>query len=143
MKFVGSVYLILCVACSIIIVMATVERAKYLFGSDEYYVRVINGFTDNSSVPLVIWCSSEEMDLGGRALQEHDEFSWVMRPNLWSSNRMKCTMKWDNTRRSFEAFKASRDTLRCAPNRLCSWMVTQHGFYFSNDEINWRKDFLW
>ncbi|XP_061339723.1 S-protein homolog 5-like [Gastrolobium bilobum] len=119
------------------------ERARYLFGTHEYYIRVINGFTDNSSVPLVIWCSSEEMDLGGRALQEHDEFSWIMRPNFWNSNHMKCTMKWDNIRKSFDAFKASRDTYRCGPHRMCSWMVTQDGFYFSNDDVNWRKQFLW
>ncbi|QCD77360.1 S-protein homolog 5 [Vigna unguiculata] len=143
MKLSVSVYLILCVASSIIMVMATVQRARFLLGTNDYYVRVINGFTDNSSVPLVIWCSSEEMDLGGRALQEHDDFSWVMRPSFWSSNRMKCTMKWDSTRKSFEAFKASRDTERCGIHRTCSWMVTQDGFYFSNDEVNWRKDFLW
>lgn len=129
MKFVVSVYLILCFASSIIIVMAMIQRAQYLFGSDEYYVRVINGFTDNSSVPLVIWCSSEEVDLGGRALQEHDDFSWIMRPNFWSSNHMKCTMKWDNIRKRFDAFKAFRDTNRCGPHRVCSWRVTQDGFY--------------
>ncbi|KAI5446823.1 hypothetical protein KIW84_014601, partial [Lathyrus oleraceus] len=143
MKFVVSLYFILCFASSILIVMALVQRTHHMFGSDEYHVRVINGFTDNSSVPLVIWCSSEEMDLGGRALQEHDEFSWIMRPNFWSSNYMKCTLKWDRTRRSFDAFKASRDTQRCGLLRLCSWRVTQDGFYFSNDEVNWRKDFIW
>ncbi|WJX27519.1 hypothetical protein P8452_16330 [Trifolium repens] len=143
MKFVVSVYLILCFASSIFIVVAMVQRTQHIFGGDEYYVRVINGFTDNSSVPLVIWCSSEEMDLGGRALQEHDEFSWIMRPNFWSSNYMKCTMKWDSTRKSFDAFEASRDIERCRLHRLCSWRVTQDGFYFSNDEVNWRKDFIW
>ncbi|CAK8531141.1 unnamed protein product [Lathyrus sativus] len=143
MKFVVSVYFVLCFASSLLIVMALVQSTHNMFGSDEYHVRVVNGFTDNSSVPLVIWCSSEEMDLGGRALQEHDEFSWIMRPNFWSSNYMKCTMKWDGTRKSFDAFKASRDTQRCGLLRLCSWRVTQDGFYFSNDEVNWRKDFIW
>ncbi|MCI19578.1 self-incompatibility family protein, partial [Trifolium medium] len=93
--------------------MAIVQRTQHIFGGDEYYVRVINGFNDNSSLPLVIWCSSEEIDLGGRALQEHDEFSWIMRPNFWSSNYMKCTMKWDSTRKIFYAFEASRDIERC------------------------------
>lgn len=143
MKFAASVYHILCFAFFIILVMAMIHRSEYVFGSGEYYVKVINGFTDNSSVPLVIWCSSEEVDLGGRALQEHDDFSWIMRPKLWSSNHMKCTMKWDSTRKSFDAFKASRDTYRCGLHRICSWRVTQDGFYFSNDEVNWRKDFIW
>ncbi|KAF7837360.1 S-protein-like protein 5 [Senna tora] len=129
-----------------IIVMATGrgEAGDYLslFGT-EYSVRVINGFTNNSSLPLVIWCSSEEADLGGRALQERDDFSWTMRPNLWSTNLMKCTMKWDRTRKRFDAFRASRDVRRCAPLKMCSWMVTEHGFYFSNDQVNWYKDFEW
>ncbi|KAL2341537.1 hypothetical protein Fmac_009477 [Flemingia macrophylla] len=123
----------------------TMEQVGWLIllGRNEYYVRVMNGFTDNSSVPLVIWCASEEMDLGGRALQEHDDFSWVMRPKFWATNAMKCTIKWDTTRKTFDAFNPYRDTHRCQPHRICSWLVTQHGFYFSNDEVNWRKDFEW
>jgi hypothetical protein len=143
MKFTACVFPLLCFSASIIIVMVVMQRSQYLFSSDEYYVRVINGFTNNSSVPLVIWCSSDEMDLGSRAMQEHDDFSWIMRPNLWSSNHMKCTMKWDNIRKKFDAFKASRDAERCGTNRICSWRVTQDGFYFSNDEVNWRIDFTW
>ncbi|CAL0334502.1 unnamed protein product [Lupinus luteus] len=143
MKFIASYFLILCFASTIIITITTIQRIEYLFTTHEYHVRVINGFTDNSSLPLVIWCSSEEMDLGGRALQEHDDFSWIMRLKFWSSNYMKCTMKWENIRKSFDAFQASRDTNRCGPYRLCSWMVTQEGFYFSNDGVNWRMDFLW
>ncbi|MED6110285.1 hypothetical protein PIB30_041561 [Stylosanthes scabra] len=139
-------FLMLCLAISIVVVTTTIERAKNfsLFGNNEYYVQVINGFSDNSSVPLVIWCSSEEMDLGGRALQEHDDFSWIMRPGFWGgNNEMKCTMKWDTTRRSFDAFMASRDTHRCGAYRMCYWMVTQDGFFFSNDQVNWSMDFLW
>jgi hypothetical protein len=119
------------------------QQKQYLFGNYEYYVQVVNGFTNNSSVPLIIWCSSKEMDLGGRGLQEHDDFSWIMRPNLWSSNHMKCTMKWNSNRKSFDAFKASRDIERCGLYKLCSWRVTQDGFYFSNDQVNWKKEFTW
>ncbi|XP_057757427.1 uncharacterized protein LOC130976554 [Arachis stenosperma] len=137
-------FLMLCFALFIVFLTNTIERANYLFGNNEYYVQVINGFSDNSSVPLVIWCSSEEMDLGGRALQEHDDFSWTMRPSFWGgNNEMKCTMKWDSTRRSFDAFMASRDTHRCGAYRMCYWMVTQDGFFFSNDQVNWSMDFLW
>lgn len=143
MKFRACFFVILCFASSIIIVMGVMQRAQYLFSSDEYQVKVINGFTDNSSVPLVIWCSSDEVDLGGRGLQEHDDFSWFMKPNFWSTNRMKCTMKWGNIRKSFDAFKASRDIDRCGIHRICSWRVTQDGFFFSNDEVNWKKDFTW
>ncbi|KAI4346074.1 hypothetical protein L6164_013156 [Bauhinia variegata] len=142
MKFPVSLFLILTL-CSFIIVISTIEpAAEYILGS-EYEVRVINGFTDNSSLPLVIWCASEDADLGGRALQEHDDFSWKMKTGFWSSNCMTCTMKWDQIRKRFEAFKASRDNYRCGPLKRCFWMVTQNGFYFSNDEVNWNKDFSW
>lgn len=141
---VGRSILVVTAVASVVIVMATVvvQPEEYLLGR-EYEVRVINGFRNNSSLPLVIWCSSEEADLGGRALQEHDDFSWKMKTRLWSSNLMKCTMKWDRTRKRFDAFKASRDIQRCGPFRMCSWMVTEDGFYFSNDQVNWNKDFEW
>ncbi|KAI4338180.1 hypothetical protein L6164_016524 [Bauhinia variegata] len=142
MKFPVRLFLILGLASFIIAISTIQPAAEYLLGS-EYEVRVINGFKDNSSLPLVIWCSSEDADLGGRALQEHDDFSWKMKTNLWSCNHMKCTMKWDQTRKSFEAFKASRDTYRCGPLKRCFWMVTENGFYISNDEVNWNKDFSW
>ncbi|KAL5559816.1 hypothetical protein UlMin_036027 [Ulmus minor] len=109
----------------------------------EFDVRVINGFSDNSSLPLVIWCSSEDSDLGGRALQERDDFSWRLRTNFWNNQRFICTMKWDQRRKRFEAFKVPRDVRRCSLLRKCSWLVTENGFYFSSDEVNWKKDFSW
>ena len=110
----------------------------------EYDVRVINGFRDNSSLPLVIWCSSEGGDdLGGRALQERDDFSWRLRTGLWGNPNFVCTMKWDRKRKRFYAFRVPRDVLRCSPLRKCSWLVTETGFYFSSDEVNWKKDFSW
>lgn len=114
-----------------------------------YDVRVINGFTNNSSLPLVIWCSSGDSDLGGRALQEGDDFSWSLQTSsffllLSSSHDFLCTMKWEAKRKRFRAFNVPRDTRRCYfPFRKCSWLVKEDGFYFSSDEINWKKDFSW
>ncbi|CAI0380370.1 unnamed protein product [Linum tenue] len=114
-------------------------------GTQEFDVRVINGFTSNSSLPLIIWCSSGDstVDLGGRALQERDDFGWSLKTKLYSSSMFLCTMKWDAKRRKFDAFKAPRDVRRCSPLRKCSWLVREDGFYFSNDEVNWKKDFSW
>ncbi|KAJ0254701.1 hypothetical protein HA466_0105710 [Hirschfeldia incana] len=73
---------------------------------EEYDVRVINSFRDNSSLPLVIWCTSPQGDLGGRALQEGDDFRWTARIELWSwMAEYTCTMKWELKRKRFEAFK--------------------------------------
>lgn len=140
MKILFTFMLIFCLAFFLILI--SILQPQHLYGS-EYDVRVINGFSDNSSLPLVIWCTSEESDLGGRALQEHDDFSWRLRTNFWGTSHFICTMKWDRRRKSFEAFKVPRDLHRCSPFRRCSWLVTQEGFYFSNDEVNWKKDFAW
>ncbi|GER34797.1 plant self-incompatibility protein S1 family [Striga asiatica] len=115
---------------------------------DVYYdVRVINGFSNNSSVPLVVWCVSRETgDIGGRALQERDDYSWDVEPSaFWSirDHEFVCTVKWDRTRKSFKAFDGSRDRYKCGPRRLCLWMVKEDGFYFSNDGVQWIKDFPW
>lgn len=117
---------------------------RYLEPGTVYEVRVVNGFTDNSSLAVVIWCSSEHGDMGGRALQEGDDFSWRVRTDyFWGTPNYLCTVKWDRKRKKFHAFRVSRDVFRCGPLKKCSWLVTQNGFFFSNDEVNWTKDFSW
>ncbi|KAL5542508.1 hypothetical protein UlMin_010218 [Ulmus minor] len=119
------------------------KREFFSFHGTEFEVRVINGFSDNSSLPLVIWCSSEDSDLGGHALQERDDFSWRLRTNFWNNQRFICTMKWDQRKKRFEVFKMPRDVRHCSLLRKCSWLVTENGFYFSSDEVNCKKDFSW
>nr|GEY68889.1 S-protein homolog 5-like [Tanacetum cinerariifolium] len=115
-----------------------------------YQVSVLNGLDNNSSVPLVIWCNNVDDtygDIGGRALQEGDDFSWNIHVTLWkyilSTNVFECTMKWDQKRKKFEAFKLRRDQSRCGILRKCVWLVKEEGFYFSNDEKNWVQEFKW
>ncbi|KAJ4722893.1 Self-incompatibility protein [Melia azedarach] len=140
MKIIKSILLIFGLALGIIFL--SILQPHQFYGI-VYDVRVINGFTNNSSLPLVIWCSSEDSDLGGRALQEGDDFSWSIRTKIWSNSKYLCTMKWDAKRIRFDAFKVPRDSHRCNPFRKCSWLVKEDGFYFSNDEVNWKKDFSW
>ncbi|XP_071722903.1 S-protein homolog 20-like [Rutidosis leptorrhynchoides] len=125
-----------------IIFLSSTLREEH-FSEIEYEVRVINGFTNNSSLPLVIWCISQDMDLGGRALQERDDYSWNLKASLWGLYHYQCTMKWDDKRKRFDAFKFPRDFHRCGPLRKCSWLVREDGFYFSNDNVFWKKDFSW
>lgn len=117
------------------------------FAGRVYDVRIINGFTSNSSLALVVWCSAADgRDIGGRALQERDDYGWTVRvgPLMWSSARFVCTLKWDARRRKFEAFRASRDVFRCGRRGgQCLWLVREDGFYFSNDGVGWIKDFAW
>nr|POE71736.1 hypothetical protein CFP56_52600 [Quercus suber] len=108
-------------AIALLVVYMLILQPDQLHGR-EYDVRVVNGFTNNDSLPLVIWCASKDSDLGGRALQEHDDFSWRLRTNLWGTTHFLCTMKWDQKRKSFDAFKVPRDIYRCGPLRKCSWL---------------------
>lgn len=143
MKIRISLLLTLSLAIALFVVFTLISQPQHLNGM-EYEVRVVNGFTDNSSLPLVIWCTSKDGDMGGRALQEHDDFSWVVRTNFWGSGtHFFCTMKWDQKRKSFDAFKVPRDSYRCGLLRKCYWLVKEDGFYFSNDDVNWKKDFSW
>ncbi|XP_010550841.1 PREDICTED: uncharacterized protein LOC104821619 [Tarenaya hassleriana] len=128
---------------SLTIVFTSMVQPQAMLLGMEFDVRVINGFRDNSSLPLVIWCSTERGDLGGRALQEGDDFGWTVRIELWGAREYLCTTKWDSRRKSFDAFRAPRDSRRCGLTRKCSWLVRDDGFYFSSDEVNWIKDFSW
>ncbi|KAE8718359.1 hypothetical protein F3Y22_tig00110015pilonHSYRG00236 [Hibiscus syriacus] len=130
------------VACAIIFMSVYYTAGQFL--GTEYEVRVINGFSNNSSLPLVIWCvSQQDGDMGGRALQEGDDYGWRVKTNIWGDFGYLCTLKWDGKRRSFEAFRVGRDSRRCGPLNKCSWLVKEDGFYFSSDEVNWKKHFSW
>ncbi|KAF9688941.1 hypothetical protein SADUNF_Sadunf01G0040300 [Salix dunnii] len=132
-KVLTKIFLVVSLAIGLIFM--SINQSEYFCGL-EYDVRVINGFTNNSSLPLVIWCSSDSNDLGGRALQEGDDFSWRLQISFWCGNHFWCTVKWDAKRRRFDAFKVPRDLQRCSLFRKCSWLVREDGFYFSNDEVN-------
>ncbi|GKU98580.1 hypothetical protein SLEP1_g11566 [Rubroshorea leprosula] len=140
MKISTSVLLVFCLAVGILLMSLS---PSFHFSGTVYEVRVINGFTNNSSLPLVIWCSSLDGDIGGRALQAGDDFGWRLKTNIWGTTHFLCNMKWDARRKRFDAFKVRRDSIRCAPLNKCSWLVREDGFYFSNDEFNWKKDFSW
>ncbi|KAH6768399.1 hypothetical protein C2S51_013735 [Perilla frutescens var. frutescens] len=123
-----------------------VMKQHSTLGNRIYDVRIINGFTNNSSLPLVVWCvAADGENIGGRALQERDDYSWSVEVGLLirSSTRFVCTLKWDAMRKKFEAFRATRDRYRCGATAQCLWLVKEDGFYFSNNGVHWIKDFPW
>nr|GMD70090.1 S-protein homolog 6-like [Ipomoea batatas] len=136
--------LLLIVGMATYIALIALSTQPDAYFGNVYGVHIINGFTNNSSLPLVVWCNSGDGDdIGGRALQERDDFSWSVKPTLWTNLLFSCTMKFDQQRRKFAAFSQGRDVSRCSPTRRCFWLVKEDGFYFSVDGINWRKDFSW
>lgn len=143
--------LLIHVALSFIVFMFIIQQPESLSSYGiTYEVAIYNGFSGNSSLPLVIWCNEvgeEEGDMGSRPLQEGDDFSWNVKITFWklisSANAFSCTMKWDQRRKKFEPFRERRDRSRCGAVRKCLWLVKEDGFYFSNDENNWVKDFTW
>ncbi|GAB4843703.1 hypothetical protein Ancab_013668 [Ancistrocladus abbreviatus] len=144
----GKIILCLVAWALVVIILITIRQPDCHFHSIKYDVRIVNGFTNNSSLPLVIWCASKDSDMGGRALQEGDDYSWSLETKLFTwiigdDENIFCTMKWDGRRKKFDAFRVSRDSHRCSPLRLCLWLVKEDGFYFSNDGKNYFKDFSW
>lgn len=97
----------------------------------------------------MVWCMSiKGRDLGGRALQEGDDYSWSQHVGhvVWpmaAEEDIKCTVKWEKRRRRFDAFRGLRDRYRCSPTGKCSWLVKEDGVYFSRDDVSWTKDFTW
>ncbi|CAO2831935.1 unnamed protein product [Amaranthus hypochondriacus] len=123
----------------------TIKEPEYISGT-KYSISVINGFSNNSSLPLVIWCASKENDMGGRALQEGDDYSWTQTTGflgVTGISRVFCTIKWESVRKLFDAFHLERDIHRCSPYKMCVWLVKEDGFYFSNDGKLFHKDFSW
>ncbi|XP_047335798.1 S-protein homolog 6-like [Impatiens glandulifera] len=135
---------LLTISFSWFFIFTSLVQPDYFVGG-VYEIQVINGFRNNSSLPLVIWCTSgDQDDMGGRALQEGDDFGWRVKAGfLRASSHFICTLKWDDKRKRFDAFKVERDSHRCGPLRKCFWLVKEDGFYFSNDGENWMKDFSW
>ncbi|KAL2463256.1 Plant self-incompatibility protein S1 family [Forsythia ovata] len=91
----------------VLFILGLASYAAFLnnFDNKSYDVRIINGFSNNSSLPLVVWCSSEDGgDIGGRALQERDDYSWSVKTGLWKTPLFICTIKWDGKRKKFDAF---------------------------------------
>ncbi|CAM8989462.1 unnamed protein product [Rhodiola kirilowii] len=135
-----------CIFCLLtFIFFLSTEHNPHYFGKSEYHVRITNGFSNNSSLPLIIWCSSQYDELGSLALQEGDDFSWSLKSNIFAVARSQytCTMKWDMRRRKFVAFSGHRDARGFSESRMCLWLVKEDGFYFSSDETNWSKKFSW
>ncbi|XP_073054054.1 uncharacterized protein [Primulina eburnea] len=128
--------------------LTSVKEITSYLSTKTYDVRIINGFTSNSSMPLVVWCASQEGDdMGGRALQEREDYGWSIDAGLFSRpSRFVCTAKWGWRRKKFEAFWLSRDKYRCGVRRRCFWLVKEDGIYFvknNDNEGNWTRDFSW
>lgn len=131
------------------ITLTSFKQITSYLSTRNYDVCIINGFTSNSSMPLVVWCASQEGDdMGGRALQERDDYGWSIKTGLFlRASRFVCTVKWGWRRKKFDAFWVSRDKYRCGVHRKCFWLVKEDGFYFgkiNNDNgVNWIRDFSW
>ncbi|KAI3823079.1 hypothetical protein L1987_04505 [Smallanthus sonchifolius] len=141
-----QIFLLFLLASNIVFMCIKYHHNEYDFSIQgvKYQIRVVNGFTNNSSLPLVIWCTTHDGDIGGRALQEGDDYTWYTRLSFWTPTpAYSCTIKWDRTRKMFEAFQVHQGRARCGMSRKCLWLVKEDGIYFSNNESNWVKDFLW
>ncbi|MFS7995402.1 putative plant self-incompatibility S1 [Helianthus anomalus] len=115
-------------------------------------------FITNRDVPkVVVGCD----DLGANTLTPGNSMTWRFRMNFESSNAYGCRFYWlDDTTlglRSYSTFTVFDESFTmpdlCGHNALlftvrCYWLVTQDGFYFSNNNASfpsnqWQMMYGW
>lgn len=113
------------------------DRFRYTFE-----VHVINGFTDGSK-PLIIHCKSKDDDLGEHSLKVGEDFRWHFKINIWFSTLFFCDFNWGQMSRTFNVFTFRKEGKFCSKTGNCYWLPTERGFYLSNDNFTWVKQYEW
>lgn len=101
------------------------------------HVHIIN----NMSGDLKLHCQSKNNDLGAKILHPGEEQILRFKVNIWKTTLFYCLAQRPWQFKIFNAFEAHRDELRCGGQ--CYWSVRDDGFYFSNDDTTWDRDYTW
>ncbi|KAH7834165.1 hypothetical protein Vadar_013316 [Vaccinium darrowii] len=112
--------------------------------TDEYTVFIVSAVSNNPK-PLRIHCQSGDDDLGFHDIKSGENFNWSFRLNLISSTRYYCHFWWDSKEKSFDVFYYETVALKCQrPGPFtCVWIVRPEGFYLSNGNATWYKEYDW
>ncbi|KAH9681259.1 hypothetical protein WN944_026325 [Citrus x changshan-huyou] len=107
-----------------------------------YKIHVINGFKTNKN-PLIIHCYSNHDDLGEHTLWMNGEFKFHFRLSMIEETRFWCDWTWGTKKKSTDVFNMAVEYHNCFPTGNCFWKTAENGIYFSNDNTNWVKRYLW
>ncbi|XP_058201633.1 S-protein homolog 5-like [Rhododendron vialii] len=97
-----------------------------------------------SNVPnplLKFRCQSKDSDLGLRTLNDGQEFSWKFYPHIFFRTLFFCHFYWETKDKSFVVYNQEIDG-SCKNKKSefnCYFRVSPDGFYFSNDNVNYKK----
>ncbi|XP_060971686.1 S-protein homolog 6-like [Cannabis sativa] len=88
-------------------------------------VKIFNNLKDG--VQLTVHCKSADDDLGAHVVANNGEYEFKFRINFAGTTLYNCGLTWIGATGSFDLFKASRDSLRCA--NTCVWRAHNDGVY--------------
>ncbi|XAR48894.1 hypothetical protein NMG60_11031874, partial [Bertholletia excelsa] len=95
---------------------------------------------------LKIHCRSKDNDLGERALNKDQEFSWKFKTNIFGTTLYWCNFTWGAKFTSFDVFNKTVKP-GCQDNigikMHCYWEVRSDGFYFSRNNKDYQKACGW
>ncbi|KAL7229843.1 hypothetical protein ACSBR2_008405 [Camellia fascicularis] len=109
-------------------------------------VHIINSLPANSK-PLLARCQSRDDDFGMHTLTNGQEFYWRFYINFFGSTLFFCHFYWDTKdvsqvvfdNRIFENYCQTPHT----HDDNCYWSVRSDGFYLSDDNSTWSKQYDW
>ncbi|KAF4372882.1 S-protein homolog 24-like [Cannabis sativa] len=98
-------------------------------------VQIFNNLNDE--VQLTVHCRSGDDDLGAHVLASNQEYEFKFRINFTGTTLYSCSLTWIGGTGSYQLFKASRDSDRCASK--CVWRAHNDGIYGFKEGRNQTK----
>ncbi|CAK7329210.1 unnamed protein product [Dovyalis caffra] len=106
-----------------------------------HHIYITNDLPGDPLKKLMVHCKDKTKDLGVHYLSQKEVFHFKASIDFFRRRLYFCNMQWNGKQTYIEAFKAKRDEDRC--RKHCMWSVREDGFYFSNGNGNWNKEYQW
>ena len=93
-------------------------------------VQIFNNLDNQNQ--LTVHCKSKDDDLGAHVLLNNQYYEFKFRINFGGTTLYFCGLTWVGGTGSYDLFRASRDSLRCASK--CVWRARNDGIYGYQDD---------
>ncbi|GFP96193.1 hypothetical protein PHJA_001763400 [Phtheirospermum japonicum] len=123
-------------------VLPLLARASGIGIFQTYEVYIFNNF-DNNANELIVHCKSADDDLGDHFLDQDGNWHWKFRVNFFRSTLFFCHVQWGGMETSFTVFDTDYISYKCEDTSTCFWSVRNDGIYFSCDNENYVKRYIW
>ncbi|XP_062104451.1 S-protein homolog 6-like [Humulus lupulus] len=88
-------------------------------------VQIFNNLDNQNQ--LTVHCKSADVDLGAHVVANNQDYEFEFRINFAGTTLYFCGLTWVGGTGSYDIFKASRDSSRCASK--CVWRARNDGIY--------------